>query len=180
MKKIVTVLFLFSFMIISAFGQNELNDFYELDKEIVYDSIYYDSYIFENYLRKVKVNAYANNELKFTLKLESKGSDSTYVLGEAIVINYKQDIRKTYVWDPYYGLYYIGQIIIENENREWIKSYTNYVDGSVKVVTDYTTDPNTKKRFIRSEYRRDLSIVKTFPEYFKKLYREKYGEIKPN
>jgi len=177
MKKIIIALFLFLW-IIEAFGQEELNGFNELDKKIVYDSTYYDSYIFENYLRKVKVNVYSNNELKFTLKMESKGSDSTYILGETIVVNHKQNTRKTYTWDPYYGTYFIGKILIENKNRDWIKTYINYVDGSVKTVTDYTEEPATKKRFIRSEYRRDLSIVKTFPEYFKKLYREKYGEIK--
>jgi len=177
MKKIIIALFLFLW-IIEAFGQEELNGFNELDKKIVYDSTYYDSYMWDNYVRKVKINAYSEKQKEISVIFTSNETDSTYVLGEAIVINHKQNIRKTYIWRPYYGLYYIGKIIIENKNRDWIKSYINYADESVKIVTDYTKEPNTEKRFIRSEYRRDLSIVKTFPEYFRKLYREKYGEIK--
>lgn len=178
MKKIIIILPL----VLSCtciFGQKELSGFYKLDKEIVLDTIFYHTF-WENKFRKVKINVYEKKQISKNIIFTSYHSDSTYILGKAIVINHKQNIRKTYIWDPYYGLYYIGEIRIENKNRDWIKSYINYADETVKIVTDYTTEPNTEKRFIRSEYRRDLSIVKTFPEYFKKLYREKYGEIKPN
>ena len=176
MKKIVIILILILSCTV-IFGQKELSGFYKLEKKVVLDTIFYHSF-WENNFRKVKVNVYEKKQISKNIIFTSHPADSTYILGEAIVINHKQNIRKIYVWRPYYGLYYIGDIIIEGKNKKMIKSYINYADESVKIVTDYTTEPNTEKRFIRSEYRRDLSIVKTFPEYFKKLYREKYGEIK--
>jgi len=173
MKK-VFILIVTLIVSLQVYSQKELKEFYDLDIQVISDTIYYDSF-FENDRREVKIKAYDNNILETELHLSSAGFDNDVLtLREVTVINYIQDVRKMYIWDPNYGEYYIGKIAILNNRMSIDKSYSNYDDESVNGFSDYTTSPETDIKYKKGTYFLDLSIVKTFPAYFKKLYEEKY------
>jgi len=158
---------------LQLYSQKELKGFYDLDIQVISDSIFYDSF-WENNIRKVKIQATKNNDIIIDLEMNSYPDDSTFILGKIVIINYKKNIRKNYIWAPNYGKYYIGKISILNNRMTIDKSYANYDDESVNGFNDYTTIPETDIKYKKGTYFLDLSIVKTFPAYFKKLYEEKH------
>lgn len=174
MKK-VFILIITLIVSLQVYSQKELKGFYNLDIQVISDTIYYDSFV-ENDRREVKIKAYNNNILETELHLSSFGFyNDVLTLREVNVINYIQDVRRTYIWAPNYGEYYIGSIDILNKRMNTDTSYATYSDDeSVRVFSDYTTSPETEIKYLQGVYFLDLSIIKTFPAYFKKLYEEKY------
>jgi len=175
MREILLIL-LITGMNYSLFAQTDLEGISSLTRKVKKDTIYFDTF-WENNQRKVIIDCYSDTILAIVLELNSFESDSTYILGEAIVRNISSGLYRSYVWRSYYGVFFIGKVNNRNEIDNIESYYTNYPDESVKSFTDYSIKPNIEKEYFQGEERLDLSIVRTFPKYFKELYEEKYGAI---
>lgn len=161
---------------VKSFSQVELSPLLTADKIIIEDSVYYDSF-WERNQRKVLINYCSDSNANFTVVLKNCETDSLYIIGEAIVFDSLKSIKTSYTWLIYEPTYYIGRIDFLDSQDNIDKYYINFPDESVRSFTDKSTSPETKKTYFQGEYRLDLSIVKTFPKYFKELYEEKYGAI---
>lgn len=175
MKFILTILSLI--ISFNVLAQQELNKYKDCKVKVVLDTIIFDSF-WDTNIRIVKVNAFLNDKLLYEIKMTSESSDNPYELIDLTIYNYKLDLRKGYIWRPYYGQSYLGLIVTYSENYTIKESYDNYPDESVKRYVNNKSNPKIEKDYIQSEYILDLNIAKSFPEYFKKLHITKYSAIK--
>jgi len=176
MRCIVISIFIILFSVGSSFAQKELTGFLRADKSVLLDTLSYDN-SWEIYERKVTIKCILGYTPLLTITLTNYQTDSAYVLGKAIVESLETNTKTMYMWDPTSGTYYISKVDYLGQHGETLKGYVNFRDESIRSFNDFTKQPALEKEYFQGEERLDLSIVKTFPKYFKELYEEKYGAI---